>query len=78
MKIIKKFARYIIRENGWLRKIIYKLYNVAYTTGNPEVYSQPVEIKTKASEKSIFTDKGRTYMRIEALILQSLWILPGY
>ncbi len=58
MKIIKKFARYIIRENGWLRKIIYKLYNVAYTTGNPEVYSQPVEIKTKASEKSIFTKKA--------------------
>ena len=59
-KKIKRLLRWVLRKAGWLRNIIYKLYNAAFAGENPGSKAEMVELKSepKAKEKSIFTKKA--------------------
>lgn len=57
-KIIKNFLRLIIAKFSWVRKIIYKLYDIAFPTSSQSSKREAVRLKDNTKSESIFTEKA--------------------
>lgn len=57
-KKVKSLLRWILRKAGFLRNIIYKLYNVAFANENPGSKAEAVKLKPSSGKESIFTEKS--------------------